>query len=549
MWLVTSRRSTACAALLFGLTLLLACAAPSAAQPPDGLPPTAPPSDASVTLAPHCGDQIRNGSFELLSFWGWTVGGTPQLWSSGGHTGWHSALFGGSNQDCDELTQVVTCPYYGENMRATAWVYMHTDDWEPYSDWLQLAISAPGGGMGWTYYYNDDPVDTWWPWSFTSYGAGVCTPGAEWIVRFRAETDGSAPTWFFLDDVSLEVCCVEDAREPNNAFSTASPVTPGTYSFRLCPETDEEWFQFSVTAGQVINLGLEVKELGHATICLTSPSGKDIGCNSGSIQQIAPIAWTAGETGSWRARVLDQGYQTKGMRLELSLALTDPAAPSATPTRTATPTPTPTRTATGQPPATPTLTRTLLPSATPTATRTNTPWPTLPGGVRRLRLPLITKHHWLPRPGDCAELLRNGSFESGGLTAWSTVGDVSASTGRQSANGAVLGGVNNATGELWQWIDVPAGANYVPWTLWWKAETAGPPGDDFLMVRLECEGQEPALLKFRPSTPLDDWRVVEADLSPWAGKRLLAGFLVHTDGAVPTTFHVDDVSILACVRP
>jgi hypothetical protein len=169
--------------------------------------------------------------------------------------------------------------------------------------------------------------------------------------------------------------------------------------------------------------------------------------------------------------------------------------------------------------------------------------------VRRLRLPLITKRHWLPRPGDCVELLRNGSFEAGGLVSWSRIGNVSASTGRQSANGAILGGVNNAEGELWQYIEVPADANYVPWTLWWKAETTGPPGDDFLMVRLELEGEEPALLTFRPATPPCDWSAIEADLSPWAGKRLYAGFLVRTDGAVPTTFRIDDVSILACVRP
>ena len=374
-------------------------------------------------------------------------------------------------------------------------------------------------------------------------GDGSCRPGDYWTVRFRAETDGSAPTWFFVDDVSLEVCCVEDAREPNNGFASASAVAPGTYSFRLCPETDEEWFRFDAVAGQLIIVRLTAQELGSATVCVLSPSGEDKGCATSVYPHTASVSVPANASGAWRVHIYDTGYTTKGMLIGLSVQLIDPAAPTATPTRT------PTRTATGQPPATATRTRTPAPSATPTRTRTITPWPTLPGGIRRLRLPLITKRHWRPRPGECSELLLEGDFEGGRLTSWSRIGDVSAGPGRQSANGAVLGGVNNAVGELWQYIQVPADANYVPWTFWWKAETAGPPGDDFIIVRLELEGEEPALLTFRPTTPPGDWSMIEADLSPWAGQRLYAGFLVRTDAAVPTTFRIDDVSILSCVRP
>lgn len=549
MWVAKRRRWVTLGTLLFGLILLLTRTTPALALPPDETPLLAPSAnvpDASAA-APYCGDYVRNGSFEFLSFLYWTVGGTPQYWSSGGHTGWHSALLGGTNQAVDGVFQEIPCPYYGERVITHAWVYMSTQDPLTFADWLQLASYHSNGTGAWNYYYSNAPAESWWQWTHQSNGPGVCQPGDYWTVRFRAETDGSAPTWFFLDDVSLEVCCADDPREPNNGFAAASAVTPGAYSFRLCPETDEEWFRFDAATGQIINLGLHIQELGHATVCLISPTGQEKGCNSGNYPQIAPIVVTADETGSWRARVLDPGYQTKGMLLELSIQLTDPAAP------TATVTPTPTRTLQATPTHTgvapPTLTRTPAPSATPTSTRTITPWPTLPGGVRRLRLPLITKAHWLPRPGECTELLRNGNFEGGGLTSWSRIGDVSAGPGRQSANGAILGGVNNAVGELWQHIEVPAGANYVPWTLWWKAEAAGSPGDDILMVRLECEGEEPALLTFRPTTPLDDWRAIEADLSPWAGKRLLAGFLVRTDAAVPTTFRIDDVSILACVRP
>jgi hypothetical protein len=36
------------------------------------------------------------------------------------------------------------------------------------------------------------------------------------------------------------------------------------------------------------------------------------------------------------------------------------------------------------------------------------------------------------------------------------------------------------------------------------------------------------------------------DLSAFAGQTLIVSFLVETDGSVPTTFRVDDVSIQAC---
>jgi hypothetical protein len=44
-----------------------------------------------------CVDQMHNGSFETGTFMYWTTSGSPSVISTGGDTGWHSALLGGHN--------------------------------------------------------------------------------------------------------------------------------------------------------------------------------------------------------------------------------------------------------------------------------------------------------------------------------------------------------------------------------------------------------------------------------------------------------------------
>jgi hypothetical protein len=213
-----------------------------------------------------------------------------------------------------------------------------------------------------------------------------------------------------------------------------------------------------------------------------------------------------------------------------------------TPTVTGQPTPartrTPTATGTGQPP-----------TPTPTATRTRTPTATIPGTVRRVYLPLVLKGFWSPRPEDCTELLTNGNLESGGLANWSHWGDVTSGAGRISANGAQLGGVNNAEGELWQSVYVPADADAVTWEFWWKAEAASPQPGDNLHVYVESAQVLTTLMNLHAEAPLNEWRHAVLDVSQWAGRWVMAAFQVGADGSVPTTFRVDDVSMRFCVRP
>ena len=146
----------------------------------------------------------------------------------------------------------------------------------------------------------------------------------------------------------------------------------------------------------------------------------------------------------------------------------------------------------------------------------------------------------------CTEALSNGSFQSGALSPWFSVGDAGLGTGRDSTYGGWLGGKNNAQGELDQWVTLPAVPGPIRWEFWWKAETSAAQPDDLVYVRIEVEGSEPHLLTLRAEGALNTWRQDSVDLTPYAGKTLLASFLVLTDAATPTTFRNDDVSIRLC---
>jgi hypothetical protein len=210
--------------------------------------------------------------------------------------------------------------------------------------------------------------------------------------------------------------------------------------------------------------------------------------------------------------------------------------PTNTPTRTASPTRTPTSTA--SPTRTPTRTSTR--TATPTSSPTMTPTGVLGGETY---LPIMMK----PWPANCIEQLGNGDFQSVGLAPWFKVGDVGLGPGRASTYAGWLGGKDNASGELDQWVNLPAGANPVVWQFWWKAEIASTQPDDVLIIRLEDEtGAGTTFLTLRAEGLLNAWRQDAVDLAAFAGKRIMISFLVQTDGSMPTTFRVDDVTLRAC---
>jgi len=219
---------------------------------------------------------------------------------------------------------------------------------------------------------------------------------------------------------------------------------------------------------------------------------------------------------------------------------TPTSTPTATPTGTVPPTATPTATSTSTPTSTPTAT----PTGTPAATYSPTPTPTVtPGGVTPTPTPTATP------PAGCQELLVNGDFETGSLSPWDTYGAVGLGSGHGSTYGAWLGGVNNAEGELWQEVSIPAGASPVSLSFWWLAESGSEQPNDAVEVIIQYEAQSDHLLTLPAVAPLGQWQQETLDLTAYAGQTVALTFLVHTDGAVPTTFRLDDVSLQACGQP
>ncbi len=487
----------------------------------------AAPDSAGPQAAPYCTDLIRNGGFESGNFMYWTTTGAPEVLSTGGHTGSHSAQLGGRNNALDSIAQTVTCPFATAVLTFPLWLYYHTaetGDGSP--DILRYVISSSEGetwDLGLEFWHLQ--ADAWVPAGVSITSASyLCEPGITWTLQIKAWTDAANPTWFLVDDVATDLCCLTDPLEPNNGFAAASAVSPGSYDLQLCPSGDEDWFRFDATAGQLIYLRLQIAEAGQATVCLVSPAGEEVGCDWDIYPYTATLARTATMSGSWRARVHDPGYHTFGTLLRLGIEVND--LPS-----TATPTRTPTLTRT----ATPTLTRT----PTPTATRTP------PGITPRVYLPLVLKNY---RPPACSELVSNGGFESG-LEPWGSSGAAGRGPGRSSTWGGWLGGQDNAYGELIQWINLPAGANPAPWEFWWIAEAAGQQPGDVLRAFIQAPGEEPVLLTLPATGTLNTWRYAAVDLSPYAGKGFFVSFGATTDAGTPTTFRIDDVSARSCVSP
>ena len=147
---------------------------------------------------------------------------------------------------------------------------------------------------------------------------------------------------------------------------------------------------------------------------------------------------------------------------------------------------------------------------------------------------------------NCQDLLTNGDFEAGSFPPWDSWGSVSLGSGHNSAYGAWLGGTNNAAGELWQGVAIPADANSVPLEFWWLAESTEEQPGDAVDVIVQYGGEQSDLLRTLPAVdPLGQWRQEVVDLAAYAGQEVTVTFLVHTDDEVLSIFGLDDVSLKA----
>ena len=152
-------------------------------------------------------------------------------------------------------------------------------------------------------------------------------------------------------------------------------------------------------------------------------------------------------------------------------------------------------------------------------------------------------------PPACQELLVNGDFESGTLAPWGAYGPVGLGSGHAGTYGARLGGVNNAEGELWQEVNIPAGAHPVTLSFWWRVDGNREQPNDGVEVVIQRATQNDDLLPLLAVAPLGTWRHETLDLTAYAGETVAVTFFVHTDGVDPSLFRLDDISLDACGLP
>ena len=154
---------------------------------------------------PPCAQPIQNGDFEAGSAY-WTLGGATTISTLTPHSGSYSAWLGGYNNANDTLYQTVIIPSTGPTGQpvVSAWLgyywYMTTEETSHSWDYLYVKIrDAYGNDLTTLETLSDGSTANTWGFSRFDVSAYI---GQTIQVYFRATTDGSYKTSFFIDDVA-----------------------------------------------------------------------------------------------------------------------------------------------------------------------------------------------------------------------------------------------------------------------------------------------------------------------------------------------------------
>ncbi len=199
---------------------------------------------------------------------------------------------------------------------------------------------------------------------------GTCTAEASQTTTVRrAPTPTATPT----------SVCPPDEAGVNFNTAVALPVGPGGINAYICPAGDEDWFKFSVRAGETINGLLSNLPADYAVYLIRPDGSHQATFDEDGLADEHIIWWgiTPAQAGEWRVMIFGSEGAWSNQPYHLTMQLTAPT-PTSTVTRTPTRTPTGTRPPTLTPTRTPTRTRTPTPTRTrtPTPTKTRTPTPT-----------------------------------------------------------------------------------------------------------------------------------------------------------------------------
>ncbi len=164
-----------------------------------------------------------------------------------------------------------------------------------------------------------------------------------------------------------------------------------------------------------------------------------------------------------------------------------------------------------------------------------------------------------------SELVQDGGFEAGLPNPhWQTASNRSSSILDNSsipqpnpthsgAWKAWLGGDNNVQESLWQTITVPSGTASLQVSFWWLVNTNEP--SPLVNDRLDVQLRDStgATILTTPYNLYDGdantvWQqtTVTISASPYTGQTIQIAFVADTDASNPTSFFIDDVSVMAC---
>lgn len=173
----------------------------------------------------------------------------------------------------------------------------------------------------------------------------------------------------------------------------------------------------------------------------------------------------------------------------------------------------------GSPPPSPSPTPAPSPSPTPSPPPTSSPSPSPPPPGRGIV---------------------NGGFENG-LSGWSATGArVVDAPVRTGGGAALICGRNAATDRLEQTFVVPASGRL---ELWVRVEGSDRTSNDTLQLEVAVSSSTRVFGRLLGANAGAGWIRSSSDLTAYAGQRVTLRMSCSTDGAAPTFFYVDDVSV------
>ena len=156
--------------------------------------------------------------------------------------------------------------------------------------------------------------------------------------------------------------------------------------------------------------------------------------------------------------------------------------------------------------------------------------------------------------GGCAELIRDGGFETG--AAWELgasplppryVSDTKHSGTKSLALGITDGGNVQSYSSARQMVTIPADARQVTISFWASAMTNGDASTDYMELALLTPDGAVLDKLWYSHDDSRTWNQMAFDISLWRGRTVLVYFNVYNDGLGGTAgMFLDDVSLLVC---